>query len=84
MRLWERNKPPSSGDSGQSDGKSTECLREKGEISGVKMFREGRGGMTQQTLPNFQNFIILETAQVTLKNQYHILMKTNINVLILQ
>lgn len=40
-------------DSGQSDGRRTDCLREKEEVSGVKMFGEEHGGITQQTLPNF-------------------------------
>lgn len=38
---------------GSNSGQSHKCLREKEEMAGVKMFREGHGVMTQ-TLPNFQ------------------------------
>lgn len=72
-----------SDDYGNPDGRRSRCPRRKEEVIGVKMFREGRGGMTRNCLLVY-NFIILETAQRIQQNHCSISLKTNMNAKVLQ
>lgn len=52
--IWRWRNKLCSGDSEQSDDRKPGWLKEKEEISGVMMFREGNGRMTQTNIPYLQ------------------------------